>query len=424
MFRSIIFFAAVLWQGIAAANLTIEITQGAEGSIPIAVIPFAWQGDPSTPPPQDVAAIVAADLARSGRFRTLPERDMLSRPHSGAEVDFRDWRALGQDALVLGLVKPNDPGGYLIEFQLLDILRGEQLARQGVAATAGSLRHTAHQIADLIYQALTGEPGAFATRIAYVTEEAGKGVSLKVADADGNNPQTIVSSSEPLMSPAWSPDGRRLAYVSFEHRRQSIYVQEVLTGRRQRVASFEGLNGAPAWSPDGRRLAMTLSKDGNPEIYVMDLATRALTRLTDNYAIDTEPAWSPDGRSIVFTSDRGGSPQIYRMAAGGGRAERVTFENSYNASASFAPDGKSLVLVTRENGQFRIALYDLERHLMQVLTRGSLDESPSFAPNGSMILYATRTGRHGELAAVSADGRVRQRLVLDEGDVREPAWSP
>jgi TolB protein len=424
--RIIGIFWLFLWQGSASAALTIEITQGAEGAMPVAVVPFGWEGA-GQPPAEDVAAIIAADLQRSGRFRLLPEADMLSRPHSVAQVDFREWQLLGRDALLVGSMKANGPGGYLIQFQLFDVLRGEQLAGFSVPTTDRGLRLTAHQIADIVYEKLIGVPGAFATRIAYITEEkqdGGTKVYLRIADADGFNPQTIVSSPEPLMSPAWSPDGNRIAYVSFEKRRHAIYVQEVVTGRRDKLASFDGINGSPAWSPDGRRLAMTLSKDGNPEIYVMDLASRRLTRLTQSSAIDTEPAWSPDGQHIVFTSDRGGAPQIYRVSAAGGSVQRVTFENDYNARASYSPDGKSLALVTRSKGQFRIGLLDLERNLLQVLTRGSLDESPSFAPNGSMILYATKQGRRGVLSAVSADGGVRQRLVVDVGDVREPAWSP
>lgn len=416
-----------LWQGVAAAALTIEITEGVEGAMPVAVVPFAWQGT-GNPPSQQVADVISADLTRSGRFKTLPEKDMLSRPHGTQGVDFRDWRALGQDALVVGSVKPNGPGGYLVKFQLFDVLRGEQLAGFSVPTTASGLRLTAHRIADIVFEKLTGIAGAFATRIAYITETTGKGgvkrTSLRVADADGYNPQTIVSSTEPLLSPAWSPDGRRIAYVSMEKRRHAIYVQEVLTGKREKVVSFKGINSAPAWSPDGRRLAMTLSKDGNPEVYVMEMGSKRLTRLTNNYAIDTEPAWSPDGRHVIFTSDRGGGPQIYRVSSSGGKAKRLTFQNSYNARASYARDGKSITLVTRENGQYRIAVLNLKNNLMEILTRGQLDESPSFAPNDSMVLYATRSGRRGVLSAVSVDGGVRQRLALDVGDVREPAWSP
>ncbi|MEJ2576216.1 MAG: Tol-Pal system beta propeller repeat protein TolB [Gammaproteobacteria bacterium] len=424
-----IFLALVvlLWQAHAAA-LTIEITQGAEGALPIAVVPFGWTGDPARRPAQAPAEIVAADLARSGRFKPLAEADMLARPTKGEAVDFRDWRALAMENLVVGEVSPNGPGGYLVRFQLFDVYRGEQITGYSIPTTARDLRATAHQIADIVYETLTGQPGAFATRIAYVTSQrdtdGGERVVLEVADADGYDPQTIVSSTEPLMSPAWSPDGRRIAYVSFEKRQPSVWVQEVFTGRREKIASFKGINGAPAWSPDGRQLALTLSKDGNPDIYVMDLARRSLRRITDHWAIDTEPAWSPDGRHLVFTSDRGGAPQIYRVAAGGGSAERVTFEGGYNARPSYSPDGRQLAVVTRVNGRYRIAVIELQTGAMRVLSDGSLDESPSFAPNGSMIIYATREQGRGVLAAVSTDGRVRQRLGFQSGDVREPDWSP
>jgi TolB protein len=427
MYRLAVILVLSLWQALAAADLTIEITEGVQGAIPLAIVPFRWQGANASLP-EDVSAIVAADLTRSGRFRTLPERDMLSRPSSGAEVDFRDWRTLGQDALVVGQVLPSGSGGYLVQFQLLDVLRGEQVAAYSVPTTSQGLRLTAHQIADIVYEKLTGTPGVFATRIAYITEDRSPGgvrrVSLKVSDADGYNPQTIVSSPEPLMSPAWAPDGHRLAYVSFERKRQAIFIQEVRTGNREQVVAYPGINSAPAWSPDGRRLALVLSRDGNPEIYVLDLASRALTRITRNFAIDTEPAWSPDGRTLVFTSDRGGSPQIYRVAAGGGEPRRLTFEGNYNARASYAPDGRSLVLVTRRGGVFRIGLLNLANGALQELTHGPLDESPSFAPNGSMIIYGAKVRGRGELSAVSSDGRVRQRILVAAGDVREPAWSP
>jgi TolB protein len=410
-----------------SAPLTIEITQGMEGALPIAVVPFGWSG-PGQHPPYGVAGIVAGDLARSGRFEVLGEADMLSRPHTGAEVDFRDWRVLGVESLVVGEVRPNGQGGYMVRFQLFDVLRGEQLTGYSVPTTARDLRATAHRIADIVYEALTGERGAFDTRIAYITsvrDADGKPtVSLQVADVDGYNAQTIVSSPDPLMSPAWAPDGKRIAYVSFERGRPAVYVQEVLTGRREKVSAYEGINGAPAWSPDGRRLALTLSKDGNPDIFVLELAGRRLRPLTRHYAIDTEPAWSPDGRSIVFTSDRGGGPQIYQVSAEGGEPRRLTFEGGYNARATYSPDGRSLALVTRVGTDYRIGVLDLEDRQLRVLTEGALDESPSFAPNGSMIIYATKTRGQGELAAVSVDGRVRQRLAQRTGDVREPDWSP
>lgn len=414
------------WQGTVEARLTIEITGGAEGAQPIAIVPF---GQPvGTPPQEDIAGIVAADLGRTGRFKPMPRADMLTTPHTAEEVDLRDWRLLNMDNLVVGEVKSGSAGGYDVGFVLFDVFRGEQLAAMTFASTPAELRYTAHRIADAIYERLTGAPGVFATRIAYVTSErdpsGGQQVTLRVSDADGYNPQTIVSSKDPILSPAWSPDGRRLAYVSFENRQIAIYVQELASGNRERVASHKGINGSPAFSPDGRYLAMTLSKGGNPDIYVMDLITRELRQLTDHFAIDTEPAWSPDGSHLVFTSGRGGNPQIYKVPAAGGEAERVTFEHDYNGRASYAPDGRSLVMVTRVDGRFRIGLLDLDTNTMRLLSDGSLDESPSFAPNGSMIIYATLHNGRGVLEATSVDGKVRQRLSQDRSEVREPAWSP
>jgi TolB protein len=425
LFISVLLIVASLQ---ANAALTIEITQGAEGALPIAVVPFAWRGGAGSPPPQAVGEVVAADLRRSGRFKPLPPDEMLARPSRGEEVDFRDWRALNVDNLVIGEISPNGPGGFIVKFYLYDVFRGEQITGYSMPTTARDLRATAHSIADIIYETLTGQPGAFATRIAYVTSQRdSKGnekVELRIADADGYSPQTIVSSKEPIMSPAWSPDGRRLAYVSFENAQPSIWVQEVFTGKREKVTSFKGINGAPAWSPDGRFLALTLSKDGNPDIFILDVARRSLRALTRHGAIDTEPAWAPDGKSLVFTSDRGGSPQIYKVSVSGGQATRVTFEGKYNARASYSPDGRTLGMVTRVDGQYRIATLELQTRDFRVMSTGRLDESPSFAPNGSMIIYATRVNDKGMLAAVSTDGRVQQRLRIQEGDVREPVWSP
>ncbi len=427
MKKLLIAVAILICQVAHSAPLTIEITESEIGALPIAVVPFGWQGG-GRAPSEDIASIVDADLKRSGRFKTMPAKDMIALPHTGADVDFRDWKVLGMESLVVGQVKPNGVGGYLVRFQLFDVFKGEQLAGYSIPTTARDLRATAHHISDLIYEKLTGQRGAFATRIAYITSVAqptGKRkIVLQVADADGHHPQTIVTSTEPLMSPAWSPDGLKLAYVSFEKGRPSIFVQEVYTGKRQRVASFKGINGAPAWSPDGRKLALTLSKDGNPDIFILDLAKRTLQPLTRHYAIDTEPAWSPDGRHIIWTSDRGGRPQIYRMPSGGGKAERITFEGKYNARASYSPDGKLITMVTQVGSDFRIGVLDLASSQLQVLSEGALDESPSFAPNGSMVIYAIKVRGQGELAAVSVDGRVKQRLALQVGDVREPAWAP
>jgi TolB protein len=408
----------------AHAALTIEITQGVEGATPIAVVPF---GPVGANLPVDVAQVITADLQRSGRFAPVAKDDLIARPYEASQVNFRDWRLLKVDNLVIGKVTPFG-AGYMAQFQLFDVYRGVQLAGYSIRSSAKSLRLTAHQIADMIYETLTGEPGAFATRIAYITVTDGsdgkRHYSLEVADSDGFNPQSVVQSTQPLMSPAWSPDATRLAYVSFENKLPRLYEQDLRTGRRELIASFRGINGAPAWSPDGRHLALVLSKDGNPEIYVMDLASKQLLRLTISLGIDTEPSWSPDGRSIIFTSDRGGSPQIYRMSSSGGRAERLTFEGNYNARASYSADGKSIVMVHGANNRYQIALLNLQNGAMQVLTDGNLDESPSFAPNGRMIIYATEENSRGVLAAVSVDGRVKQRLSAREGDTREPAWAP
>ncbi len=419
----LLFFLGFLFK--AQAQLTIEIVGGTEGAQPIAVVPFGLNtGGVQVP---DLAQVIAADLARTGRFNPMPRRDMLVTPHRAEEVDLRDWRLQAMDNLVIGEITRRPNGYYAVHFILFDVFQGKELENRTFRSTHADLRYTAHRIADVIYERLTGQPGVFTTRIAYVTSTLGSDgerVVLRVADADGYNPQTIVSSRDPILSPAWSPDGRQLAYVSFEQGRTAIFVQELATGRRERVAAFQGLNTAPAWSPDGRQLAMSLSRDGNPEIYVMDLASRSLRRLTDDPGIDTEPAWSPDGQHIVFTSGRGGTPQIYQIPAAGGQAKRLTFEHDYNSRASYAPDGKSLVLVTRVNGQFRIGLLDLNRGTIRLLSQGDLDESPSFAPNGVMVLYATQYQGRGVLAAVSIDGRVTQRLSQEGEDVREPAWSP
>jgi TolB protein len=416
-----------LWvvTGNAVAALTIEITQGMEGALPIAISPFGWQG--ATTPPVDIAGIVTADLRRSGRFAPLAEADLISRPVEAEQVRFQDWRMLGVDNLVIGKVSPTGADQYLVQFQLFDIFRSQQIMAYNIPADRNDMRRVAHHISDLIYEKLTGEPGAFNTRIAYITTEgtgAAKSYNLEVADSDGYNPQRILHSKQPVMSPAWSPDGKRLAYVSFENNDSEIYVQEVETGARRKVAGYAGINGAPAWSPDGRRLALTLSRDGNPEIYTLDLASGQLRRLTTNAAIDTEPVWAPNGRDLVFTSDRGGAPQLYRIPVGGGRVERLTFEGKYNAGADFSPDGKKIAMVHGANGRYQVAVLDLDTHVFRVLTDGRLDESPSFSPNGSMIIYATSEGNRGVLAAVSVDGRFRQRLSLTAGNVREPAWAP
>jgi TolB protein len=413
------------------AALTIQITEGVEGALPIAIVPF----DNSTlksPLPYNLSSIITADLARSGRFAPMPEQDLIARPHDGSAVRFADWRLLNMESLVVGRMRELGAGRYEVQFQLFDVFKGVQLAGYSIAFAADDVRRTAHRISDLIYEKLTGQRGAFSTRIAYVTAlkaaDNSKKYQLSIADADGFNEQVILDSKQPLMSPAWSPDGQKLAYVSFESGRPEIFIQEVFSGQRQAVTKYPGLNNAPVWSPDGRYLAMTLSKTGNAEVHVYSLRTGKLSQISQHPGIDTEPNWSPDGRKLVFTSDRGGRPQIYMVnmngAERGSRPRRVTFEGEYNARGVFSPDGRRLAMVHGERGQFRIAVLELDNRALQVLTDTRLDESPSFAPNGSMIIYATESQNRGVLAAVSVDGRVHQRLELQQGDVREPAWSP
>jgi TolB protein len=427
LMNSALLLCFLLFGTTVQAKLEIEIIQGNASALPIAIVPFKWtSADP--PPITTVAEVVSADLYRSGLFAPLDEQDITERPADAESIRFGTWRVLQTDYLVIGQV--NDaPGrtGYDIVYQLFDVHTQERLLSQITTVGLGDLRFGAHRVADAIYQKLTGVPGAFATRIAYISA-TGTGddqhYELVVADADGFNPQSIVGSPEPLLSPAWSPDGKNLAYVSFEKGNSAIYMQEVATGARSLVSSGRGINGAPAFSPDGRFMALTLSRTGNPEIHIRDLGSGNTRQLTRHWAIDTEPVWSPDGNFIYFTSDRGGRPQIYKVPVAGGDPRRITLEGIYNARASIATDGNSLAVAHGQGNEYRIAVWDIETERLRILTPGVLDESPSFAPNNSMILYATREGDKGVLSAVSADGNVRQRLILSEGDVREPAWSP
>lgn len=404
----------------------IVIDKGIENALPIAIVPFEW-GQSATTPPEDVAEVVRQDLTRSGRFNAIPPNDMPSKPTAFGDINFSDWRRIGMENIVVGTVKPLDDGNYEVTFRLVDVYRGQQIAGYSIRTRKEQLRYTAHQVADIIYEKLTGTPGAFATRIAYVTvtKQGDKKIhKLEIADADGHNPQVLLTSEQPLLSPRWAPDGRRLAYVSFEKKNSAIYVQDVYTGKREVVASNAGINSAPAWAPDGNRLAVTLSKDGNPEIYILNLNNKELVqRVTNSSGIDTEATWAPDGESLYFTSDRGGSPQIYKTAVEAGTPKRVTFNGNYNARPTISPDGKTLATVRGGDG-YRIAVQNLDSGSSEVLTDGRLDESPSFAPNGSMIIYATTVGENGALAAVSVDGQVKQRLGAARGDVREPDWGP
>ncbi len=401
----------------AFAQLKIEITKGVEGAQPLAIVPFGA----ITPPPEDMAAIISANLRRSGLFEILPPHAYTERPNSLDQVNFMTWQTLKVDYLVVGQVQAT-ASGYRVRVELGDVLSGKTLLDLSFDIPAAQLRPLAHHISDLIYEKLTGERGAFDSRVAYITAADGQ-YTLFVADADGANPQAILRSRQPLLSPTWSPDGNRLAYVSFEDRQPKVIVQDVYSGARQVIAAYPGMNSAPSWSPDGGRLAFTLSKDGNPEIYVYSLSNQALTRVTNSSAIDTEPVWL-NSDTLVFTSDRGGSPQLYRVSIGGGSPQRLTFEGNYNARATVSNDGRYLAMVHRREGRFHIAVMDMQSGGLRVLTDGGLDESPSFAPNGRMIIYSTTKGGREVLAAVSVDGRVQQSLVAKDQHVREPAWSP
>ena len=412
----------------AAAELRIQITGGAERAVPIAVIPFLLESD-SKAPSDDVAEIISNNLRRSGKFDPLARRDLIDRPHRMQEVRFQQWRALGIDNLITGTLKQNADGSYDLRFELLDVYTNALLAGRRYRVQEAALRSLAHSISDLIYETLTGLPGAYSTRLAYIqVDEEGDGRRthrLLLADSDGMRPETILTSKQPLMSPSWSPDGKQLAYVSFEDNgRSAIYVQTVATGERRRVSSHPGINSAPAWSPDGKRLAMTLSRDGSPNINVLDLESGLITRITRTSAIDTEPTWSPDGRSIYFTSDRGGRPQIYRVDATGGAPQRITFDGSYNARPAVSPDGRLLAMVHRDDAGFRIAVMDLQTRDLHILTDGGLDESPGFAPNGEMIVYSRSRRDLGQLATVSIHGRVNMVVPVIGNQARDPAWSP
>jgi TolB protein len=410
------------------AELVVEVTKGQDDAIPIAIVPFNSPTDAAAT--FDVAQLVSDDLARSGRFKSMARTDMIEQPHMGANIAFDDWRRLNNDYIVVGQVQLLGPDRYNIVFELYNVLNRQRLLGFQISANKAGLRLASHQVADMVFQKILGVRGAFATRVAYVSvlgHLPNKSFQLVVADADGMNPRVVMQSNEPLMSPSWSPDGQSLAYVSFEGRLPTVYVQDLKSGERRRVSARAGVNQAPAWSPDGKKLALTLStRDGNLDIYTLDLASQALTRITDDPGIDTEPQWSNDGRSLYFTSDRAGGPQIYRVGIQpGDKPRRLTFQNAYNARPRLSPDESQLAFVTQEEGAYRIAIMDLRgRGDVQVLTRGHFDVSPSYAPNGAEIIYATRDRGRGVLALVSADGRVQERLVSSEGEVQEPAWSP
>ena len=424
--------AAVFVMAPARAELNILITQGVDNPIPIAVVPFGVEGGPLS---EDLHQIIIDDLHQVGEFRALPRQNMLGFPGPGGQVAFRDWQVLAQDYLLLGRIS-RDQGGQqvLVQYEFYDVNEEEMLLERNLSGNLGQLRDLAHAISDTVYEEVTGRRGAFSTKIMYVVAQPGGDgrtrFRLERSDYDGRRPQVLLESWEPIMSPSWAPDGRQVAYVSFETDLPRIYTQDIASGRRRQITNFPNINSSPVWSPDGSKLAMVLSKDGSPDIYVQDMASNELRKVTDHPAIDTEPSWTPDGRAIVFMSDRTGQPQIYQMELGGGAfdVERLTYDCYQCAKARFLPDGVNLVHVrreTRRNPRYHIAVLNIETLRVHILTDTTLDESPSLAPNGSMIMYGTKSEEErGVLDVVSIDGQVKFRLPSSEGDVREPSWSP
>ena len=404
--------------GAAQAQLRFEISGTGASQIPIAIANFVVNGSA----PQDVPQVVRDDLARSGLFKIV-DAGTAALPETTA-VNYGEWKGRGADALVVGSVTRLADGRFDVRFKLYD--NGRQTDLGGIALTSSqnNLRLSAHRVSDYVYEKLTGDKGVFSTRIAYVLKQGTTRYELQIADADGFNPQNALISREPIISPAWSPDGSKLAYVSFEAKKPVIYVHTVATGQRIPVANFKGSNSAPAWSPDGRTLAVTLTRDGNSQVYLINADGSNARRLTQSSGIDTEPEFAPDGGSIYFTSDRGGGPQVYRQSVNGGDAQRVTFKGDYNISPRVSPDGKALAYVSRRGGRFQVYSLDLASGQELALTDTVKDESPSFAPNGKVLLYATETGGRGVLAMVSSDGRIKQRITTQGGDVREPTWGP
>lgn len=403
----------------AHAAMEIQVIGGAANKIAVAIVPF--QSAAGQPVPE-LNQIVGDDLNRSGQIRLV---DPAGAPQSfdPVQINYGIWRGKGAEAMVVGQVIALSGGRFEVRFRLLDVIKQTQLAGFSYNISAAQWRATAHQIADIVYEKLTGTPGAFSSRIAYVQKQ-GKRFELRVADADGQNPRTVVRSDEPVISPMFSPDGTRLAYVSFEDKKPVVYVQSLQDGSRRKTAAFKGSNSAPAWMPDGKRMAVVLTRDETSQIYLINPDGSGTSRLTQGGSINTEPVFSPDGKTVYFTSDRGGSPQIYQVAASGGEPKRVTFSGSYNVSPAISPDGRLLSYIGREEGRFRVMLHELATGQTRVLTDTARDESPSFAPNGQAVLYATVQGGRGILGMVSLDGKTRSNLSEPGVDAREPAWGP
>jgi TolB protein len=412
----------------AQAILDIEVTQAMDAPKPIAVVPFAGEGSLST----QLTDIIRQDLKRSGEFKLLPTQSMAQKPSSVSEVSIDYWRQIKMDALVIGSVQPLPDNKFKVQYQLFDVYAqanpGTPVMGETFTVSGSALRGLAHHIADQIYERLTGVSGAFSTKIAYVNVlwKNNKIVEyrLEIADSDGYNPKPLLTSKEPIMSPAWSPDGKQLAYVSFENYRSQIYVADIATGQRRLISKKPGINGSPAFSPDGDKLAIVLSNQSTPKLYVVNLKNDMMEKITEGPSIDTEPEWSPDGKSLYYTSNRGGKPQIYRVDLDSKKIDRITFEGDYNARPVLTSDGRYMIMIHRFGGRFHIAAQDLKSGQVLVLTETQLDQSPSLAPNDRMVIYSTLQGGKRALSAVSIDGRVKLKIPTNEGEVQDPAWSP